>query len=241
MRRSDQGIALIAVLWMLILLSIIAVWVSRETRVNASIGRNMVDIAKARAAADAGIQRAILDLLSVPSSQMVRADGRIYVWRFSSNTVQISIRNEGTKIDLNHATETDLSALFASVGVDASKVQSLADTIADFRDPDNFPRRHGAEAAEYAAAGVPWRPKNAPFESVEELEQVLGMTPQVYERVAPYLTTYYPPAPTMFAEPAESYSIRAEAKSAQGATFVRAAIVRLEAGNSQIVSWRQLE
>jgi general secretion pathway protein K len=238
-RRSDEGIALIAVLWVLILLSIIAASVSRETRTDVSISRNMVDIAMARAAADAGIQRAILDLVSVPNTEMVRADGRIYGWRFASSTVQISTRDDSTKIDLNHAPETSLSALFASVGVDASKAESLADAIADFRDPDNFPHRHGAEAAEYVAAGLAWGPKNAPFEAVEELEQVLGMTPQVYERVAPYLTTYNPPAPTMFAEPPKAYSIRAEAKCAQGATFVRAAIVQLEAGNSQILSWRQ--
>jgi general secretion pathway protein K len=240
-RRSDEGIALIAVLWVLILLSIVAASVSHETHTDASVGRNIVDIAMARAAADAGIKRAILDLVSVANPKGFRADGTIYAWRFASSTVQISIRNEGTKIDLNHAPETSLSALFASVGVDASKAQSLADAVADFRDSDNFPRRHGAEAPEYVAAGLAWGPKNAPFEAVEELEQVLGMSPRVYERVAPYLTTYDPPAPTMFAEPAEVYSIRAAAKCAQGATFVRAAIVQLEAGNSQILSWRQLE
>jgi len=240
-RRDDEGIALIAVLGVLILLSIVAAWMSRETRMEVSISHNMVDVATARAAADAGIQRAILDLMSVPGPKQVRADGRMYAWHFGGSTVQISIRNEGTKIDLNHAPETNLSALFVSVGVDASKAQSLADAIADFRDADNFPHRHGAEAAEYVAAGLPWLPKNAPFETVEELEQVLGMTPQVYKRVAPYLTTYYPPAPSMFAEPAEAYSIRAEAKGAQGAAFVRAAIVQLEAGNSQILYWRQLE
>ena len=47
-------------------------------------------------------------------------------------------------------------------------------------------------------------PKNAPFEAVEELEQVLGMTPNLYERVAPYLTTYNPPAPTDVCRATES-------------------------------------
>jgi hypothetical protein len=45
----------------------------------------------------------------------------------------------------------------------------------------------------------------------------------------------------MFAEPPKAYSIRAEAKGPQGATFIRAAIVQLEAGDSQILSWRQTE
>src|SRR5262245_21848711 len=61
--RSEQGIALIAVLWGLMLLSIIAVGISVEIRSTTSIARNRVENAAASAAADAGIQRAILDLL----------------------------------------------------------------------------------------------------------------------------------------------------------------------------------
>ena len=124
-RRSDEGIALIAVLWVLILLSIIVASVSRETCRDVSVSRNMVDIAMARAAADAGIQRAILDLVSVPNPEMVSADGSIYAWRFANSTVHISIRNEWTKIDDDHAPEISL--------------RPLADAIADFRDRDNLP------------------------------------------------------------------------------------------------------
>src|SRR6185503_6495553 len=59
---SEAGIALIAVLWTLILLSIIAAALSLETRSSTRIARNMAENATARAAADSGIQRAILDL-----------------------------------------------------------------------------------------------------------------------------------------------------------------------------------
>jgi general secretion pathway protein K len=92
-------------------------------------------------------------------------------------------------MDLNHAPETRLAALFASAGADQSKARSLADNVADFRDPDNLPHSHGAEAAEYQAAGLAWGPKNAPFQDVEELQQVLGMTPEIYDRVSAHLTT----------------------------------------------------
>jgi general secretion pathway protein K len=51
--RTEDGIALIAVLWLLTLLSIIAAALSLETRSDARIARNMADVAAARAAADA--------------------------------------------------------------------------------------------------------------------------------------------------------------------------------------------
>ena len=185
---SEKGIALIAVLWLLILLSLVAAVVSLETHSGTRLSRNMAESAAARAAADAGIQRAVLDLITF--SGKFRGDGSRYNWQFANFTVHISIQYEVGKVNLNRAPEALLTALFISAGVDRKTAQSLSDAVADFRDADNTPRVQGAEKAEYRAAGLTWNPKNVAFESVEELLQVLGMTPEIYERVAPYLTIY---------------------------------------------------
>jgi general secretion pathway protein K len=263
--RSEEGIALIAVLWMLTLLSIVAAALSLETRSSTRIARNMADNAAARAAADAGIQRAILDLetsTGAPTdARKFLADGTVYAWRFANSTVHISVKDEGSKIDLNQAPEELLTALFASVGVDRGEAQSLADAIADYRDADNLPRPGGAEEAEYRDAGLAWGPKNAPFQMVEELQQVLGMTPEIYERAAPDLTIYsvtgtLSPAAddkrltrimrqagfTSFASsPGLVFSVRAEAMSANGGVFVREAVVQPNQDQTfpWILSWRQ--
>jgi general secretion pathway protein K len=268
-RRREEGIALIAVLWMLTLLSIVAAALSLESRSSTRIARNMAENAAARAAADAGIQRAILDLEASPTGPMdtakFRADGTVYTWRFADSTVHISVQDEGGKVNLNQAPEALLAALFDSVGVDPGMAQSLADAIADFRDADNLPRPRGAEETEYRAAGLAWGPKNAPFQAVEELQQVLGMTPEIYERVAPDLTIYSLGAavnPTKVGErlteilrlagfnslagsqgiPAyiPAYSIRAEVKNSNATAFVRKAVVLLHPYMStpQILSWR---
>jgi general secretion pathway protein K len=65
-----------------------------------------------------------------------------------------------------------------SVGFDPDQAESLADAIADFRDADNLKHLRGAEEPEYRAAGLAWGPKNAPFQTVEELQQVLGAQPR---------------------------------------------------------------
>ena len=60
--KGDEGIALISVLWALVLLSIIGAALIIETRSSTRIALNMTESAVLRAAADAGIQRAILEL-----------------------------------------------------------------------------------------------------------------------------------------------------------------------------------
>jgi general secretion pathway protein K len=239
--QSEEGIALIAVLCTLTLLSLIAISFSLETRSSARVARNAADNAAARAAADAGIQRVILDLVSVPDAKKFRTDGTVYTWRFANSTVHMSVRDEASKVDLNKAPEAALAALFTSVGVDPGKALSLADAIADFRDPDNFSRPRGAEEADYRAAGLAWGPKNAPFQGIDELQQVLGMTPEIYQRVAPNLTIYsIDDAQDLFGSPSRAYSIRAKAEGPNGATFVREAVLRLRGGiPANLLVWRQ--
>lgn len=265
MRRDERGVALIAVLWTLTLLSVIAASMTLETRTEARIARNMANNAAARAAADAGIQRAILDLLDSRGGGSVgvtkfRPDGTVYDWRFGDSTVQISVKDELGKVNLNQAPENILTGLFESAGIDQGTATALADAVADFRDSDDLQRLQGAEKPEYRQAGLWWGPKNAPFEAVDQLQQVLGMTEQTYARVAKYLTIYSignAINPTMAGEELTSilrkigfnyfvesngiaYSIRSEARTADGAAFEREVVLQLlpDTITPWILSWR---
>ena len=64
----------------------------------------------------------------------------------------------------------------------------LVDAIGDWKDADDLRRPNGAEADDYKAAGSPYLPANAPFETVPELQRVLGMTPALYAKLAENLT-----------------------------------------------------
>ena len=252
--KGEKGVALIAVLWTLILLSLVAASLSYESRTNERIARNAADAAASRAAADAGVTRAILDLLTLGDGKVFKTNGRVYVWSFARNNVSISIRDEFSKVNLNQASEAVLVSLFTSVGIERSKAQALADAIADFRDVDDIPRLSGAEEADYRAAGLNWGPKNASFQSIEELQQVLGVTPQIYRRITPDLTIYSggtvnPDLATDrlnaalkrigFRNFVESdgiaYSISAVAETATGATFVREATVQVSSGPPSVI------
>ena len=231
----QRGLALIAVLWGLVLLSVIAMSVVTTTRTEALLARNLAQNAAAKALADAGLERAILDLreselrgalgaaldtlmelgegaaavsggreaeaagapaepedgaaLAIPPDGM-REDGSVYSWRVQGGEVLISAQDEGGKIDLNRAPDSIIRGLFAAVGVAEDEAAALTDAIVDYRDTNNARRLNGAEDSDYRAAGRQYGAKDRPFESTAELLQVLGMTTEVYELVAPALTVH---------------------------------------------------
>jgi general secretion pathway protein K len=229
--RDQRGIALVAVLWVVAILALVAAVFMREARTEIALTRNLTEEAKADALAEAGINRAILVLLGLDESIPWRVDGTPFAFTYGDGTVQVLMRDEGGKIDLNRANDAVLQALFISVGVGQEAAQHLVDAIADFRDADSLKHVNGAEDPEYARAGLPYDAKDAPFAATEELQQVFGMTPEIYARVAPYVTVYSPrrdvnlataPAAVLkvlpYLSPDRVQSILAQRAAAQGQT-----------------------
>ena len=185
-----RGIALIAVLWVLVLLALMAANFTRITRTETNLARNMVENAKAEALADAAVHRAVLGLLATDASTRWSADGTVYRYEFGGGTVRIVIEDESGKIDLNGGESGHLRGLFLVLGVEDDRATALADAIVDFRDEDDLRQLNGAEDPEYDAAGLSYGAKDDRFAVVAELRQVLGMTRDLYDLAAPFLTVY---------------------------------------------------
>ena len=188
--KDRRGIALVIVLWGLVLLAVIAAAFTTETRTEVTLARNHLENAKAKALADAGVHAAMLGLHRREVEKRWRADGTVYSMASGEGEVSIVINDEAGKIDLNAAPDELIQGLLVAVGLEEGEAQALTAAIADFRDGDDETHLGGAEDAEYRAAGLAWGPKNKPFEAVEELHQVLGMTRQVYALALPGLTVH---------------------------------------------------
>ncbi|NJN46353.1 MAG: general secretion pathway protein GspK [Candidatus Competibacteraceae bacterium] len=74
--------------------------------------------------------------------------------------------------------------------VNEEALDNVLDAIEDWRDPDDLRRLNGAESEDYKAAGRAVGPTNMPFSSVEELQQVLGITTPIYLNLVPWLTVH---------------------------------------------------
>jgi general secretion pathway protein K len=188
---SQRGIALVLVLWMLALIMVIAAGFLHATHTDSLVVRNSLSIARAEAAADAGVHRALSELFRPGSVEGAwKRDGEVHEWRYEGIPVTVSMADESGKIDINTATEPLLKGLLMSAGVDEEEATRLLDAILDWRDADSLKRLYGAEDAEYQAAGLNYRPSNTPFQAIEELQLVLGMRPETYRRIAGSITVF---------------------------------------------------
>jgi general secretion pathway protein K len=190
MAGSSRGLALISVLWVTTLLAVMAAGLTSSTRTERILARNQLENAKAEALADAGVYRAVLGLLDLDLETGWRADRTVYRIELPDGEARIAIEDEEAKIDLNTAPLELVAGLFRAIGLDEEQAATLADRLGDFRDPDDEPLPLGAEDAEYAGAGLAGGPKDAPLIAKSELLQVLGVTPELYERVRRHVTVF---------------------------------------------------
>lgn len=198
--RRERGFALLMVLWTLMLLAFLATVYGNNARTEVLLARNLVTNSRAEALADAGIYRAAAGLARAPREGGFRGNGQVYIWRPDGldagmaseplDEVRFTVRDEGGKVDINQAPAPLLRELFIAIGVKPESAIALADAIIDFRDENQEKQPHGAEARDYKQAGLPWGPKNKQFDVVDELTYVLGMTPEIYRRVAPLVTVW---------------------------------------------------
>ena len=186
---KEQGVALVIVLWTVMLLTVIAGNFVFAMRTETSVVQNAVSAAQAEAMANGAVNRALYETFKPAlDANTWKADGRERQWEADGATIKVVIMDESGKIDINTSPDALLKGLLLSVGVDAAKAAQLLDAILDWRDVDSLPRPNGAEGDAYRAAGLKYEPANAPFEAVEQLQQVLGMTPDIYLRIAPLVT-----------------------------------------------------
>jgi general secretion pathway protein K len=189
---AQRGIALILVLWLTVMLTVIAGGFAYAMRNEALAARNTVSWAQARALADGAIHRTVFELLRPKVSPDVwTPDGSVHVWEDAGARIAVSAVDESGKIDLNTAPDNLLKGLLQTAGgLDSDAAARLVDVIDDWKSAGDLRRPNGAKAPEYQAAGLPYKPANAFFEAVPELQRVLGMTPTLYAKLADSLTVY---------------------------------------------------
>lgn len=190
-RQRQAGIALILVIWVVTLLLVIAASFLYATRTDAKAMRNAADIARAEAVARAAVARASIELAK-PSRTPGgwRRSPAPRTWSFDGLDVTVTLVDESGRIDINAANQALLLSLLRRVGLDDTESARLLDTILDWRDADSLRRPNGAEESDYVAAGLAARPANQPFQSVEELQLVLGMRADIYQRLAGMITVF---------------------------------------------------
>ena len=190
---NTRGFALLTALWLLVALSAASLALALTARTRRLAAANYAEGIRARAAAQAGVEhvRALLEdrvLAEGYSGAWWGLDSLVDTLVIGDARVTMTVRDVGLALNLNRAEESELRRLFAALRVDAGEADRLAQAIADWRDADDLHRPRGAEQADYLAAGAPTLPRNGPFQRVEELRAVRGITPRLFDEIRRYLT-----------------------------------------------------
>lgn len=182
--------ALIVVLWLVVLLSVMAAGHSRNVHADTMLAARQVGLAKARALAEAGAHRAIIDLLGIHDGSPMPVDGSFSEVDVFGHGVDVAIRDATGLVDLNAAGAELLNDLLSVAGTDQFLRRNIVDAILDWRDGDDLRHLHGAEDDDYIADDVGWTVRDGPFTAVEELKYVKGVSQGLFDQLVPFVTVH---------------------------------------------------
>lgn len=184
--RDNNGVILIALLWVLTALTIIALSFSRETFVELAAARNTRDLSDAYFIARAGIADTAYQLVKKRFQPAVRKlelndepdpiDLGKVNGIFGDGEYEVDVQDESGKISLNYVSEEHLRRLLEVLEIPKTDLDIIADSILDWRDVDTLHRINGAEDDYYQTLNPPYNAKNGRFETVEELLLLRGVT-----------------------------------------------------------------
>jgi len=176
-RLNRKGQALIIAIFVVAILTAGAVIFSEMVRTDLRAARADLDDLNRLLALKSGLRYAMAILQSHPPGPDALQDdwarlGQEEGWiPVGDAAFRVQIVDASSRLNLNTATPQELKAL----GLE----DNIVDAILDWRDKDASPSPQGAESEYYDSLPVPYPAKNGPFDTVEELLLVKGVTPEL--------------------------------------------------------------
>ncbi|MBP7526689.1 MAG: general secretion pathway protein GspK [Syntrophorhabdaceae bacterium] len=189
---SERGFALLVTLWVVIILMTIVMSLSLLAKAEAYATLYFRQSFAARLLAEAGLERAIMEIyyrqanmsktIIPESGEAVRVDGTEIEGALGDDRYIVRIFNEAGRININTMNDQNkviFNNLLVSLGVLKETADTIVDSALDWMDKDNLHRLHGAEDEHYQSLPNPYKAKNAPFDTAEELLLVKGVTEDI--------------------------------------------------------------
>jgi type II secretory pathway component PulK len=184
-------VALVVVLFLSALLTLLMYTFLREMQVEYELATSVGRDVQARHLAWSAVEKAIVVLgaeatpVASPAQKWLDdpdewyeqelGDGVFSMIRMTPEAdgkLKYGIQDEASRFNLN-TIPRDVIMKFPKA------TEEIADSILDWRDADEEQRSQGAENAYYQTQSKPYKCKNGPFVTVEELLLVKGMTPEI--------------------------------------------------------------
>jgi general secretion pathway protein K len=177
---GERGMALVAVLWIIVLMSLQLSLFGSAVRDGAQLGQTEAAIARGEAHAMAGVEYAVARLMDRNPSGRWTGDGTERTLDFAGATLAIAVSDEAARVDMNAAPPELWEALIKRLTGSGKEAAEGAAAIMAWRaDPAS-----GGRAQAQAAAP----PRQ--FLDPTELASVPKLDPDLAARLIPWLTVY---------------------------------------------------
>ncbi len=207
-----KGAILVTTLWILTLLTLLALGIGIRARVDIKLMGFSVNISKAHYLAEAGIRKTIA-LLEMDNNKNADSLNEIWSCGFDFDSEEYALKEielgdgeftvsyrfgndeEGNAVYLYGASDEGGRFNINEIGADLLAELpgfsgEIASAVLDWRDEDNLARLEGAEDDYYEGLENPYECKDAKFNVPEELLLVRGVTREIYEGVKDIITVY---------------------------------------------------
>jgi general secretion pathway protein K len=191
-----RGFALIAVLLVLAMMGVLGAEFAYSMRLEATSVRTFKETLIAAHLAEAAIEQAIREIAGDVAFVATDDDGaltfytrdRLALPRLPRTNVPLGsghfsyrVTDEESRLNLNAATPDRVERLLQALGIDKIERDKINDSLQDWRDANEEHRLNGAESDDtYLQLTLPYRSKNAAFDSIGELRQVKGVTSAIF-------------------------------------------------------------
>ena len=188
-RKSSDGFVLVAVLWILGGLALLAtIYMIYVVNAATSLQVNN-DRIQAEASISAATELAAYYLGAANAE--ARPTGGAFNFRVGSTDVAVGFHSEAARIDLNSAPKPLLAGLFTVLGASPDAANDYADRIVGWRTAATSEiEDQDKEVTAYRNAGLNYKPRQSPFTSVQELWLVLGLPKDLIAQALPFVTVF---------------------------------------------------
>lgn len=166
-----RGMALVAVLWLLVLLTVLVTVLAKSVRLDSYVSRGTTEQVRSRWAMRAGVEKA----MALLNEDTEASDTLTDLWHdndadcndivLDGCILSIRIIDEAGKLSINTATKKQLIQL-------PIMTEDVAAAIIDWRDKDEKPEPDGVEGGYYMSLSPGYHIRNEPFRTVRELLMV---------------------------------------------------------------------
>ena len=206
---ARPGFVLILAFWLIVVISVVATQFRFDAVERRQLGLVSAERGRGRAAAlgalnllQAELEAALVGGPTTASTNLSLSVANaqdpwlgidtLYAGTYMIDSVPVDVYpvDLGMQLNIDSMKQTQLQTFWGLIIPDPATAQKISGAILDWIDADTTTRTDGAEAGQYVTDNLLTLPENAPFREVDQLLQVDGITPGIYDSAAQYSTTH---------------------------------------------------